>query len=185
MTSSKHYGCDEDEETVDGLHFYRTHPRSEMLSRLPVTDQLDVISTLDRRLDEVIAQEQPDILHAHSPCLNGIAALRARKRHRLPVVYECRAFWEDAAVDHGSSREGGLRYRVTSVLETYVFRHVDAITTICEGLRCDIVSRGISKDKVTVIPNAVNLEHFSMDRQPDPKLAEILGLADRGLNPGF
>ena len=176
VTSTKHVAESADEETVDGLHFYRTRPGTGLLTRLPILNQIDVVATLARRLDQVIEIERPDILHAHSPSLNGLAAIRAGKRHRLPVVYECRAFWEDAAVDHGTSSEGGLRYRVTKALETRVFREADAVTTICKGLRSDIASRGISSDKITVIPNAVNLEQFSSDCPKDQELTEQLGL---------
>jgi PEP-CTERM/exosortase A-associated glycosyltransferase len=94
----------------------------------------------------------------------------------IPVVYEIRAFWEDAAVDHGTSREGGLRYRLTRGLETYALGHVDAVTTICEGLRGDILARGIAPEKITVIPNAVNIENFSVGNPGDPLLAQSLGL---------
>lgn len=175
VTSSKQ-GTSAEEEDVDGLHFYRTRPSSGLLSRLPVINQLDVVSSLARRLDEVIEKEQPQILHAHSPSLNGLAAIRAGRKHGLPVVYECRAFWEDAAVDHGTSSEGGLRYRLTRALETRVFREADAVTTICEGLKSDIVARGIPEEKVTVIPNAVDLERFSTEGTADPELARKLGL---------
>jgi PEP-CTERM/exosortase A-associated glycosyltransferase len=138
-----------------------------------------VVDGLTRRLDEVIARERPDVLHAHSPSLDGAAAIAAGRRHRLPVVYECRAFWEDAAVDHGTAREGGLRYRLTQAHETRVFRDADAVTCICDGLRRDIVARGIPAEKVTVIPNAVDIEAFSMEREPDAELAARLGLAGR------
>ena len=176
VTSSKHQGALADEEDVDGLHFYRTRPSSALLSRLPVLNQLDVVSSLARRLDEVIEREKPEILHAHSPSLNGLAAIRAGRKHGLPVVYECRAFWEDAAVDHGTSREGGLRYRLTRAMETRVFREADAVTTICEGLKRDIVDRGIPQEKVTVIPNAVDLERFTNQGEVNRELAEKLGL---------
>jgi PEP-CTERM/exosortase A-associated glycosyltransferase len=175
VTSSKQ-GASVAEEEVDGLHFYRTQPVSGLLSRLPVVNQLEVVSSLARRLDEVIEREKPQILHAHSPSLNGLAAIRAGRKHGLPVVYECRAFWEDAAVDHGTSREGGLRYRLTRALETHVFREADAVTTICEGLKSDIVARGIPEEKVAVIPNAVDLERFSAEGKADPELARQLGL---------
>ena len=54
------------------------------------------------RLDEVIKETRPDILHAHSPVLNGMPALWAAERHGLPLVYEVRSLWEDAAVDWGA-----------------------------------------------------------------------------------
>ena len=129
-----------------------------------------------KRLAEIIPLIKPDVLHAHSPSLNAIAALRAGKRFGIPVVYEVRAFWEDAAVDHGTSSENGLRYRLTRALETYALKQADAVTTICEGLRRDIVARGVPADKVTVIPNAVDIEKFSMGGTPDLALKEQLGL---------
>ncbi|MCP5012408.1 MAG: glycosyltransferase, exosortase A system-associated, partial [Aestuariibacter sp.] len=176
VTSIKHIAESEDEETVNGLHFYRTPPSKGLLSKLPIINQYDVVSSLARRLDQVIEKEKPDILHAHSPSLNGLAALRAGKKHGIPVVYECRAFWEDAAVDHGTSTKGGLRYRVTRALETSVFRRADAVTTICEGLKGDISERGIADEKITVIPNAVDIERFTMAGEKNHDLASELGL---------
>ncbi len=176
ITSAKQENCKVPEEDVEGLHFYRTPPARGRLSTLPLFNQISIIDTLAKRLDEIIPLIHPDILHAHSPALNAIAALRAGRKHGIPVVYEVRAFWEDAAVDHGTSREWGLRYRLTRALETSAFKRVDAITTICEGLRRDIVARGIPAQKVTVIPNAVDIEKFSVGGVPDPVLKQQLGL---------
>jgi PEP-CTERM/exosortase A-associated glycosyltransferase len=166
------------EEDVEGLHFHRTPPGRGLLSRAPLANQMAVVRSLRRRLDEVIEAERPDILHAHSPALNGLAAVSAGRAHGLPVVYECRAFWEDAAVDHGVSREGGLRYRLTRALETRVFRSAAAVTTICEGLRSEILSRGIPPSRITVIPNAVDVAAFSGERRYDAGLADRLGIRD-------
>jgi len=176
VTSSKQGRSAVEMEEVDGFRFYRTPPSSGLLSKLPVANQWAVVESLARRLDDVIRRESPDLLHAHSPALNGMAALRMGRRHGLPVIYECRAFWEDAAVDHGTSREGGVRYRLTRAMETHVFREADAVTTICEGLKSDIVARGIDEEKVTVIPNAVDLERFSTESARDAELAARLGL---------
>jgi PEP-CTERM/exosortase A-associated glycosyltransferase len=164
------------EEDSEGLHFYRTPAASGWMGRLPVVNQWEVVRALERRLPEVIARERPDVLHAHSPSLNGVAAVRAGLRAGLPVVYECRAFWEDAAADHGTSSEWGPRYRLSRELETWVFRQAGAVTCICEGLRTDIIARGIPESKVTVIPNAVNAERFAYDVPRDEALAAELGL---------
>jgi PEP-CTERM/exosortase A-associated glycosyltransferase len=169
------------EEDVDGLHFYRT-PRSDgMLAKLPVLNQKEVIDGLEKRLCEIIPQIKPDVLHAHSPSLNAVAALRAGKKFGIPVVYEVRAFWEDAAVDHGTASENGLRYKLTRALETYALKNADAVTTICEGLRRDIVARGIAADKVTVIPNAVDIDKFAVGGVADQALKHKLGLQNMRL----
>ncbi len=176
LTGSKQKNRNMLEEEVDGWHFYRTPPASGLVSQLPVLNQTAVIDGLTHRLTEVARIVKPDILHAHSPVLNALPALRVGRRLRIPVVYEVRAFWEDAAVDHGTGREWGIRYRLTRALESYALRRVDAITTICEGLRGDILGRGIAPEKVTVIPNAVNIENFSVGESPDVQLAKDLGL---------
>ena len=116
------------------------------------------------------------MLHAHSPVLNVLPALRVGHRRRIPVVYEVRATWEDAAVDHGTTREGSLRYRASRALETWALRRADHVTTICEGLHGDIVARGIPPERVTVIPNAVDIREFTFGAAPDPELRAKLGL---------
>jgi len=181
LTGSKQENCQVLEEDVDGWHFYRTPVAQDAMSRLPVFNQTAVIDGLARRLDEVARIVKPDILHAHSPVLNALPALRVGRRLGIPVVYEVRAFWEDAAVDHGTSREWGIRYRITRGLESYALRRADAITTICEGLRGDILGRGIAAEKVTVIPNAVNIENFNLGQLPDLCLARNLGLEGKFL----
>ncbi len=72
---------------------------------------------------------------------------------------------------------GGLRYRLSRALETAAFRRADAITTICEGLRAEIVARSIAADKVTVIPNAVDIDRFPVLARRDPELEARWGLA--------
>jgi len=175
VTSPKHPEYRGPEETVEGFHFYRTAANG-YLGRLPVLAQLGVVTALERRLLEVARATAPDVLHAHSPCLNGLAALRAGRRLGIPVVYEVRAFWEDAAVDHGTTRENGARYRLTRTLETRVLRRADAVTTICEGLKADIVARGIDPARVTVIPNAVDADRFRSGGEPNAGLRARLGL---------
>ncbi|MDD5034951.1 MAG: glycosyltransferase, exosortase A system-associated [Methylococcaceae bacterium] len=179
ITSAKHKVATALVEEVDGLRFFRTPQPTGFLSGLPVMDQFAVINSLAKRLGEVVEEVRPDIIHAHSPALNGVAALRVAQWHGLPLVYECRAFWEDAAVDHGTASEWGLRYRATRALETYLFRKAQAITTICEGLRKDIIARGIPSAKITVIPNAVDIQKFRLGDEPDLQMRAELGLAGK------
>ena len=179
VTSTKHTAQCPAEEEIDGLHFFRTPESKAFYASLPLLNQWAVVTSLAERLREIVPQVKPDILHAHSPSLNGLAALKVARKMGLPLVYECRAFWEDAAVDHGTSAEGGLRYRLTRAMETHLFRQADAVTTICEGLRQDIISRGIDASKITVIPNAVDLAHFPPSAGPDVVLKQRLGLNDK------
>ncbi|MHC4958246.1 MAG: TIGR04063 family PEP-CTERM/XrtA system glycosyltransferase [Planctomycetota bacterium] len=185
VTSTKHHLPYVPEEEVDGFRFFRTEASGGLLSKLPVLNQWAVVSDLRRRLDALLDEITPDIVHAHSPCLNALAALAPARRRGIPVVYEMRASWEDAAVNHGTCKEGDLRYRVSRALESRALRKVDAVTTICEGLRTEIADRGIPADKVTVIPNAVDADAFPFRRPADESLRSGLGLAGDGIVLGF
>ena len=184
LTGPKQGSGEELDETVDGWHFLRTPHDGKGLRGLPGLAELAMMGSLTRRLEDIAKRIRPQLLHAHSPVLNAIPALRVGHRLGIPVLYEVRAFWEDAAVDHGRTREGALRYRLTRALETYALKHADAVTTICEGLRADIVSRGIDARKVTVVPNAVDVEKFVLGREPDESLRRQLGL-DGAIVLGF
>jgi len=117
-----------------------------------------------------------DILHAHSPALNGMAALQASRKLGVPLMYEIRAFWEDAAVGNGTGREGSAKYRLTRALENHVVHYADAIAVICEGLKKDLVARGVPASKITISPNGVDMEMFGVSPNMDVALAEKLGL---------
>ena len=161
-------------EEIEGLRFHRTAVPTPASSGIA---ELRQIRAVQARIEQLAAELRPDILHAHSPVLNAIPAIRAGRKLGIPVVYEIRAFWEDAAVDHGTTTEGSLRYRATKGLETWAIKRADHVFTICEGLRADIVGRGIPATKVTVIPNAVDIESFQLSGDADPVLRAELGLA--------
>ena len=109
---------------------------------------------------------RPDVLHAHSPALSGMAGLKAARALGVPLVYEIRAFWEDAAVGNGTGREGSLRYRLTRELENRVIAGADAVMTICHGLRDDLIARGFPAGRIGVMPNGVDLTLFG---DPPPR----------------
>ncbi|MBI5329083.1 MAG: glycosyltransferase, exosortase A system-associated [Betaproteobacteria bacterium] len=177
LTSPRQERCTVAEESADGLHFYRTPVPAGWMAGQPVLGLFAEMRATEQRLLQLAREIRPDILHAHSPVLNAIPAIRVGRRLGIPVVYEVRAFWEDAAVDHGSTREGSLRYRLTRALETWALRHADWVTTICEGLRQDMLARGgIHPNRITVIPNAVDAQGFQFAPAPDQELRARLGL---------
>jgi PEP-CTERM/exosortase A-associated glycosyltransferase len=108
--------------------------------------------------------------------LNALAALPVAKRRGLPLLYEIRAFWEDAAVGNGTGREGSVRYRLIRRFETWAARRADSVAVICEGLRRDLIARGIAAEKIIVAPNGVDLGLFGNPLAADRNLARKLGL---------
>ena len=155
LTSAKQPGTVEPFETIDGVRHYRT-PAGRPAVRLP--RELALMRRLAARIVEVARQEGAELLHAHSPLLNGLPALWAARRLRIPVLYEVRTFWEDAAVTNGTFAEGSLRYRMARGLETFLLRRADRVAVICEGIRQEVERRGVPASRVVSIPNGVDPE---------------------------
>ena len=94
------------------------------------------------------------------------------------MVYEIRAFWEDAAVGNGTGSEGSLRYRLTRALEDRVVARADAVITICRGLREDLIARGNAPGRITIMPNGVDMALFGQPLVRDIAFAQSLGLGE-------
>lgn len=181
LTSVRHEnpsGCSM--ELLDEVRYHRTNPRptSPLTARLqgrPGLQEGLEIHQLRRRILEVAAREKPDLIHAHSSILVGIPAYLAARQLGLPVVYEIRAFWEDAAVDAGTNQEGSPKYRAIQAAETRLAKSVDALIGICEGIKGELVHRGLDPDDVFVVPNGVEVDRFTPMLR-DPAIAQKYGL---------
>jgi glycogen synthase len=173
ITGARHTEAGAQVEVVDGLTFHRTAKPVTAPSPLAEWHEIRAFAA---GIDTLIDTWKPDILHAHSPVLTALAALHVAKRRQIPLIYEIRAFWEDAAVGNGTGTEGSLRYRATKALETYAVRRADAVAVICEGLKTDLLKRGIAAEKIMVSPNGVDLDLFGDPPPPDTALAESLSL---------
>ena len=67
LTSGKHYAPGPARERIGGWEFLRTPMPTGFAAKLPWLRELKIVSDLDRRLDDVIGEVRPGIIHAHSP----------------------------------------------------------------------------------------------------------------------
>jgi PEP-CTERM/exosortase A-associated glycosyltransferase len=133
------------------------------------------IDHLRRRIVDVARREEVDLIHAHSSILCGIPGFLAARQLGLPSVYEIRAFWEDAAVDAGTNAQGSAKYRAIQALETELAKRSDALIGICQGIKAELVGRGIDEGDVFVVPNGVETDRFQPSA-PDPETLARYGL---------
>ena len=175
ITGLRHLQVGPGVEEVDGLVFHRT---PGAMAGPPGLREYREIGALADAIVDLARTWRPDVLHAHSPALCGMAAIRAGRRLRIPVVYEIRAFWEDAAVGNGKTDEGSVKYRLTRALENRAIEGADAVMTICHGLRDDLIARGYDGGRIGVMPNGVDLEMFGEAPPHDAALADELDIGD-------
>jgi glycosyltransferase involved in cell wall biosynthesis len=135
---------------VDGVPYHRILP----FRWLPATADRSLALDVDLTA-RLVERLRPTVLHAHSKHLNADVALALRDRYRVPVVYEVRGFLEETWRSRGHDA-GTDTYRLAREAETRCIAAADAVVTIADSMKAEIVGRGIDPDRVVVVPNAVD-----------------------------
>ncbi|TYT27129.1 glycosyltransferase [Luteimonas viscosa] len=171
-------GAPWEQETIDGVPYFRLNGIGRQgLRSVTSTTQLEFTAMLTARL---LGEQGVDIVQASSgyrgyeQALVGLAVSRALG---VPFVYEVRSYHEHTwrgMTDWLLEAEHTKR-RIAQ--ENRCMREADAVVTICETMKQGLVERGISADKVFVVPNSVDLEKFQV-APPDGALQAQLGLGD-------
>jgi PEP-CTERM/exosortase A-associated glycosyltransferase len=175
VTGLRQTVSDVSSEHIGGIRHYRTHVPNALgqLRQAPIAREVIDMAALGSRVLDVARENKVDLIHAHSPVLCGMPAHAAARRLGIPSVYEIRAFWEDAATNQGRDHEGSPRYAAIRGLESRLVKSVDAVVALCEGIRKDIVDRGVDEKRVFVVPNGVETKRFT-PRAKETELARRL-----------
>src|ERR1700744_4024426 len=107
---------------------------------------------------------KPDILVVVSPPLGlGLSAVLLSRWWKVPYLFDVMDLQPDAAVDLGMLPKPirPLLYR----LESMAYKHATLISTISEGMRQKIVSKGFSPEKVVVVPPTADSDLFDVGTQ--------------------
>lgn len=162
---------------ISGIEYIRT--KKINLLQVPYLSELSLINSFRKDVKQTILQKDIDIIHAHSPSLNGLASMNLSSRHggKIPLIYHVRALWEDAGVESGKMKKFSAKYFLSKQIENFLFNKADYIVTICNGLKNEIVKRGFPEDKIEIIENGVDTKSFYPVKKDLPLLSEI---ADEG-----
>jgi glycosyltransferase involved in cell wall biosynthesis len=121
---------------------------------------------------------RPDVVYATSPPLTmALPAIAASVRHRVPLVFEVRDLWPEAPIQMGALRNP-LAQRLARGLERFVYRRAAHVIALSPGMRDGVVAAGVAPERVTLVPNASDLELFSPEVD-GAEARERLGLGER------
>lgn len=163
---------------ISGIEYHRTK-RSVRPLRAPFVNEAFFIKDFREKIKRVAEKLGIDVIHAHSPSLNGLAGLKLKIRgQRVPLVYQVRALWEDAGVESGKMKAGSLKYRSSRYMESILLDRADYIVVICKGLKDILTERGVDGDKIEIVENGVDTDIFS-PRERNERLVEKYELAGR------
>ncbi|PQZ96539.1 hypothetical protein CQ017_17560 [Arthrobacter sp. MYb224] len=101
---------------------------------------------------------RPAVIQSASNSQTALPALIAARRLGIPFVYEVRGLWEVTQATKSEHWGASERFELDAALETQVAIEADAVSVITRQLGEELVRRGVSKDKISVIPNAVDID---------------------------
>ena len=133
------------------------------------------------QLAALVLEERPEVIHAHSGHRGyetSLVSLAVGRATGTPVVYEVRGFFESLWTSDVEWAERSETYERRRDTETRCMLAADAVVTLSESMRADIVGRGVSPDHVYVVPNGVDAAAFS-PRERSAELQARWGLTGR------
>jgi glycosyltransferase involved in cell wall biosynthesis len=169
-------------EEVDGIR----HHRLDLGAGYPQDGPVDTyLEDYAWRAAAVARLERPAIVHASSGGRgyeSALVALALGEHLDVPVVYEVRSLFDGpasaddpSASDATSTRE---RYRRRDATEVRCMLAADAVVTLADTMKADIVARGVPAERVFIVPNGVDPEMFR-PRPADHALRARYGLGER------
>ena len=104
-------------------------------------------------IEGLFATRSPDVIYAILPPLPlGVTAIALGYVKRARVVVNVQDIHPQIAVALGVLRNP-LAIRCFEAMERWIYRYSDGIVVIAEGFRDNLVSKGVPREKVFVVPN--------------------------------
>jgi glycosyltransferase involved in cell wall biosynthesis len=113
-----------------------------------------------------------DVIFATStPLTIALPAIYARKRSRIPMVFEVRDLWPDVPIALGVLKNPLAKWAARK-LEKSAYRNSAHIVALAPGMKDEIAKKGYPEPQITVIPNGCDIELFEQCTQAAEKLRE-------------
>ncbi|MBW1923279.1 MAG: glycosyltransferase family 4 protein [Deltaproteobacteria bacterium] len=164
-------------ELMEGIHVLRVKtylgPNAGFFRRIANYVSYLLAATLFCR-----SVKDVDIVVSTSPqFFCGLAGYAVSKRLNVPWLLEIRDLWPESIVAVGALKSRSI-ISLLEGIESFMYRKADGIVSVTRSFVDHIVSRGVEREKVSVVTNGADLRRFDPLPKDNP-VARELGLADR------
>ena len=150
-------------------------PDSQLAKQLGMAGRFNVVSAV--LLGSVLSGPVDAIFAEHPPLTTGLAAWILGRVRRARFLFAVNDLWPESVKATGMVRNQGF-LRFIGRLERFVYKRAAAIAVISNGIKQNLVGKGVPPEKVHVIPHWAD-ESVYRPVPPDPELARQLGMAGR------
>ncbi|MBU3604107.1 glycosyltransferase family 4 protein [Polynucleobacter sp. AP-Kaivos-20-H2] len=164
-------------ETIEGIRVIRVWSYITANEGF-VRRSLDYISFMVAATIASLFTKKVDVVIGTSPQFFTVcAAYVVGLLKRVPWIFELRDIWPESIKAVGSMKDGVL-YRSLEKLELFLYRKANRVISLTQSFKVELVSRGISAEKIDVITNGVDLSLFK-PRSKNQALLKQLGLENK------
>jgi colanic acid biosynthesis glycosyl transferase WcaI len=145
-------------ETIHGVPVLRTYlyvPKNPRKTSLRIL--FDCSFALSALLG-VATKWRPDVVVVISPPLQlAVTGFMIAAFTGARLFLHIQDLVPEAAIAVGALKEGSVVLGLARLLERFAYRRSNAIGVICEGMRRNLISKGVSPEKVVTLPNYIDL----------------------------
>lgn len=160
---------------IDNVRYHCLQANDNAFGQIPVKDYIDEYSN---ELYNLSLIEKPSIIHAASNYMNGLAANNVARRLGIKSVYEVRGLWEITRISRDPEWKDTEYYNMMAQLEAQAAKDADAVFTLTDALKKELIIRGVAAEKIHLLPNGVDSSRF-IPKQRNSELALQLGIKDK------
>ena len=160
---------------IDNITYYSLQSDGNGYGEIPMSDYINEYS---KELFSLCGREKPGIIHAASNYMNGLAANNVAKRLGIKSVYEVRGLWEITRISREPEWNNTEHYTMIARLEAQAAKDADAVFTLTNALKNELISRGVAAEKIHLLPNGVDSSRF-IPKERNNELALKLGIDNK------
>ena len=150
-----------------------------------VWEERVLMKHFESHIFEYVKENNIEIIHAHTPYRVGIPSMNVAKKMGKKFVYEMRGMWEETAVANGRWKRNGPAYSRFRRLENRVLKGADKIVAISMELKRELISRGISGEKIAVVPNGIEIVESLVESPKFETIETELNRLDGNITVGY
>lgn len=168
-------------DKIDNVTYIRCSQKTRK-SSLTISEYIDTYSD---QLASLAEDVKPSIVHAASNHPNGLAAVQLAKELGLKSVYEVRGLWEITRLSRQDGWDQTEQYDYMAKMEAEACNNADKVLTITHALKDIMVERGVDPEKISVVPNCVNVDDFTPFQEKNTSLLSSLGINQSDIVIGY
>lgn len=110
-----------------------------------------------KNIDVVFSNSTPPTQGA----LSGLVAKKMSKKvhKKISFIYNLQDIFPDSLVNAKMTKKGSMIWKIGRKIEDFTYKSANKIIVISEDFKDNVLSKGVSKEKIEVIPNWINTEN--------------------------